>query len=253
MAELTLLQTKGLTRQFGGLRAVDNVDFHMNTGEVRAIIGPNGAGKSTFVSLLSGRYRATAGQVQFLGQDISRLSAYERVRLGIAYTFQITNIFKSMTVLENISVAAQSRLRPNLIPHTGSTQASDAVIMAEAKDAAETLGLAEYLDVVAGTLAYGHQRLLEVAMGLALRPRLLILDEPTQGLSDSEIDLFKDLIRKINQNATVLLIEHNMDVVMTVAERITVLEYGRILAEGTPTEIAANAAVQAAYLGARLE
>lgn len=253
MAELTLLQTKGLTRQFGGLRAVDNVDFHMNTGEVRAIIGPNGAGKSTFVSLLSGRYRATAGQVQFLGQDISRLSAYERVRLGIAYTFQITNIFKSMTVLENISVAAQSRLRPNLIPRTGSTQASDAVIMAEAKDAAETLGLAEYLDVVAGTLAYGHQRLLEVAMGLALRPRLLILDEPTQGLSDSEIDLFKDLIRKINQNATVLLIEHNMDVVMTVAERITVLEYGRILAEGTPTEIAANAAVQAAYLGARLE
>jgi branched-chain amino acid transport system ATP-binding protein len=175
------------------------------------------------------------------------------VRLGIAYTFQITNIFKSMTVLENISVAAQSRLRPNLIPRTSRTQASDAVIMAEAKDAAETLGLAEYLDVVAGTLAYGHQRLLEVAMGLALRPRLLILDEPTQGLSDSEIDLFKDLIRKINQNATVLLIEHNMDVVMTVAERITVLEYGRILAEGTPTEIAANAAVQAAYLGARLE
>lgn len=249
MAKLNLLQTKSLSRHFGGLKAVDDVDFQIEAGEIRAIIGPNGAGKSTFVSLLSGRYRATSGRVRFFGQDISELRAHERVRLGIAYTFQITNIFKSMTVLENISVAAQSRMRPHLLPRSGRTQVSDAAIRAEAMDVAETLGLTDHLGVVAGTLAYGHQRLLEVAMGLALEPRLLILDEPTQGLSDGEIEVFKDLIRKINQTATVLLIEHNMDVVMTVAEKITVLERGRILAEGTPSEIAANAAVQAAYLG----
>lgn len=253
MAELILLQTKGLSRHFDGLKAVEAVDFAITTGEVRAIIGPNGAGKSTLVGLLSGRFRATAGSVRFRGQDISALSAHQRVRLGIAYTFQITNIFGSMTVLENICVAAQSRLRPGLLPWVGHRRAGEAQIAEAAVQAATTLGLADHLDAVAGTLAYGHQRLLEVAMGVALEPKLLILDEPTQGLSDSEIENFKDVIRSINQTATILLIEHNMDVVMSVADRITVLDRGQILAEGVPAEIAANTAVQTAYLGERME
>lgn len=253
MAELNLLQTRGLTRHFGGLKAVENVDFQIKAGEIRAIIGPNGAGKSTFVSLLSGRYRPTSGQVRWLGQDITERPAHARVRLGIAYTFQITNIFRSMTVLENIAVAAQSRLRPYLLARKGLPHAPEPMILAEAAAVAESVGLSAQLQAVAGTLAYGHQRLLEVAMGLALEPRLLILDEPTQGLSEGEIAVFKDLIRTINRTATVLLIEHNMDVVMTVADKITVLERGSILAEGTPSEVAANAAVQAAYLGVRAE
>lgn len=253
MAELTLLQTKGLSRHFDGLKAVESVDFRLAAGEVRAIIGPNGAGKSTFVGLVSGRIRASSGSVRFLGQDISRLAAHERVRLGIAYTFQITNIFASMTVLENICVAAQSRLRPHLLNWPGQGGADDARITRQATHAATVLGLAGHLDAVAGTLAYGHQRLLEVAMGVALEPKLLILDEPTQGLSDAEIANFKTLIRSINQTATILLIEHNMDVVMSVADRITVLDRGEILAEGSPSEIAANAAVQTAYLGESAE
>ena len=246
MAAVRLLETKGLSRHFDGLKAVDDVDFALDTGEIRAIIGPNGAGKSTFVSLLSGRYRATSGTVTFLGADVSDVPAHKRVRQGIAYTFQITNIFTSMTVLENISIAVQNRLRPRVFSRK---RVSEAQIEAEAARVAETLGLGEMLDHEAGILAYGHQRLLEVAMGLALEPKLLILDEPTQGLSDSEIADFKTLVREINKTATVLLIEHNMDVVMSLAERITVLDQGRILAEGSPGEIAANPEVQAAYLG----
>lgn len=247
MAEVVLLKTKGLTRHFGGLKAVENVDFQIKEGEIRAIIGPNGAGKSTFVNLLSGRIKATSGSVQFAGEDISRMPAHKRVRKGIAYTFQITNIYGSMSVLENICVAVHNRLRPNLLSRN---HVSEDDIEAEAAEAAKTVGLGDRLEEVAGTLAYGHQRLLEVAMGLALQPKLLILDEPTQGLSDSEIANFKEVVREVNKTTTVLLIEHNMDVVMTLADQITVMERGTVLAEGTPDAIMNNAAVQAAYLGA---
>ncbi|RWR19889.1 ABC transporter ATP-binding protein [Sinirhodobacter populi] len=237
MAEVTLLQTRGLTRRFGGLTAVDRVDFTLMQGEIRAIIGPNGAGKSTFVGLLSGRIAPDAGTVLFDGQDITRLPAHRRVRLGIAYTFQITNIYPAMTVRENLAVAAQSRL------------AHEAEIAAAAQEAAIAVGLEDRLPDRAGALSYGHQRLLEVAMGLALHPKLLILDEPTQGLSDDEIDNFLTVVRRVAQTATVLLIEHNMDVVMALATAITVLDRGRILAEGPPEAIARDPAVQDAYLG----
>lgn len=282
MAKLTLLKTKKVSRHFDGLKAVEKVSFELNAGEIRAIIGPNGAGKSTFVSLLSGRYPVTSGTVMFAGQDVTSQPAHQRVGLGIAYTFQITNIYATMTVLENICVAVQNRMRPNFQPsvsvrdaktateaakmvlenikiglQNGYTNAKflmkggtpEAKIEKAAAKAAKVVGLGGMLDEVAGTLAYGHQRLLEVAMGLALKPKLLILDEPTQGLSDIEIENFKQVVLKINKNATVLLIEHNMDVVMSLADKITVLERGQILAEGTPSEIANNAAVQAAYLG----
>ncbi|WP_206615017.1 ABC transporter ATP-binding protein [Mesobaculum littorinae] len=242
---MTLLTTRGLCRDFDGLRAVDDVDFTLETGEIHAIIGPNGAGKSTFVSLLSGRLRPTAGRVIFDGRDVTRLPAHARVRLGIAYTFQITNIYTSMSVAENIALAAQSRLSPGLFGRGGVgpriTEATQA--------AARAVGLTERLNARAGDLAYGHQRLLEIAMGLALSPRLLILDEPTQGLSDAEIAGVTEVVRQLASRATILLIEHNMDVVMALARRITVLDRGAILAQGTPEEIVADPAVQAAYLG----
>ncbi|MEQ8601746.1 MAG: ABC transporter ATP-binding protein [Marivibrio sp.] len=238
-----LLETRGLTRHFGGLTAVDDVDFQLPTGEIRAIIGPNGAGKTTFVSLLSGRIRPSAGRVTFAGQDVSRLKAHQRVARGIAYTFQITSIFKAMSARENVMLAAQRRLTKGLIGPP------EAELRALADEALARVGLAERAEEAAGNLSYGHQRLLEVAMGLGLAPRLLILDEPTQGLSDEEIAAFIDLVREIAQESTVLLIEHNMHVVMGLAERITVLDRGRVLAEGAPEEIRADDAVQRAYLG----
>ncbi|TPK95439.1 ABC transporter ATP-binding protein [Mesorhizobium sp. B2-4-12] len=235
-----LLTTRGLSRHFGGLRAVDNVDFGLMAGEIRALIGPNGAGKTTFVSLVSGRIQPTSGTIIFDGADITDLPAYARVRQGIAYTFQITSIYANLTVYANVALPVQLTLR-----HGHSKSAIQAAVMA----ALERTGLADRAHMPAGQLSYGHQRLLEVAMGLALKPRLLILDEPTQGLADSEIDNFVELVRDIATNATVLLIEHNMPVVMQLADRITVFNAGKILAEGTPEAIRDNAAVQDAYLG----
>ena len=228
-----LLSTRGLTRRFGGLTAVDNVDFDLPEGEIRALIGPNGAGKTTLVGLISGRVPPSAGSVAFAGRDITAMPAHLRVREGIAYTFQITSIFANLTVGENVALAAQ---RPGGKP-------------VSASEILGRVGLAGLEHELARNLPYGHQRLLEVAMGLALRPRLLILDEPTQGLSDGEIARFVALVREIATEATVLLIEHNMDVVMQLAERITVMDRGRVIAEGTPSEIRANRDVQAAYLG----
>jgi len=234
-----ILRTEGLKRYFGGLHAVDGVDFSLGQGEIRAIIGPNGAGKTTFVSLLAGRTPVTDGRIIFRGEDITRLPAFRRVRRGIAYTFQITNIYPKLTVAENIRMAV-----------LGHTQRGDKVdFERETLAALDAVELAHRADIRAGELAYGHQRLVEVAMGLALSPTLLILDEPTQGLSDSEIANFCKLVKRISATATILLIEHNMDVVMQLAHSITVLNRGRTLAEGTPAEIGANAEVQAAYLG----
>ncbi|UVC16086.1 ABC transporter ATP-binding protein [Mesorhizobium onobrychidis] len=237
---MPLLTTKGLSRNFGGLRAVDGVDFALMPGEIRAVIGPNGAGKTTFVSLVSGRIQPSSGMIVFDGADITNLPAYARVRLGVAYTFQITSVFANLTAYDNVALPVQRTLtdgRSKGAVHVG--------VMA----ALERTGLADRAHMPAGQLSYGHQRLLEVAMGLALKPRLLILDEPTQGLADSEIDNFIGLVREIAKSATVLLIEHNMPVVMQLADRITVFNAGKILAEGTPEQVRANAEVQDAYLG----
>ncbi len=243
MAAVTpLIETRGLTRHFGGLKAVESVDFKLEEGEIRAIIGPNGAGKTTFVSLICGRIPPSSGEILFAGRDITRLAAHERVLAGIAYTFQITSIFPRLSVYDNVALPVQRRL---LKDGRVSARALDEGVA----DALSRVGLSDRASILAGNLAYGHQRLLEVAMGLALRPRLLILDEPTQGLSDGEIETFIALVRDIAKDATVLLIEHNMQVVMELAQKITVLNFGRILAEGTPEEIRANVAVQDAYLG----
>jgi branched-chain amino acid transport system ATP-binding protein len=235
---MTLLSARGLSRNFGGLKAVDNVDFDLPAGEVRALIGPNGAGKTTFVGMLSGRIPASAGTVTFDGRDITSLPAHRRIRAGMAYTFQITSVFSRLPVAENVALALRWR--------TGDDVAATDRQVAEALD---RVGIADRADQLAGDLSYGHQRLLEIAMGLSQNPRLLILDEPTQGLADSEIADFVALIRGLAGDMTVLMIEHNINVVMQTADAITVLNFGAVLANGTPTEIRNNAAVQAAYLG----
>ena len=235
MAAVTLLEARELTRHFDGLKAVDEVNFDLHEGEIHALIGPNGAGKTTFVSLLSGRIETQSGTIRFAGRDITKLPAHARVRAGIAYTFQITQIYGALTVFDNVALAVQSRHSHRLNEDT--------------MEALGRVGLEERADQVAGTLSYGHQRLLEVAMGLALKPKLLILDEPTQGLARGEIETFKSIVRSVVPDATVLLIEHNMDVVMDLAHRITVLNFGEVLATGTPDSIRANKAVQTAYLG----
>lgn len=233
MAAVTLLEARGLTRHFGGIRAVDGVDLTLQSGEIHALIGPNGAGKTTLVSLLSGRIAPQAGQILLNGRDITALPAHRRVAEGIAYTFQITSVYPRLTVFDNVALALRDSRDLN-------------------RDVVEALartGLQDRAQDLAGALSYGHQRLLELTMGLALRPKLLILDEPTQGLANADIAGFKALVRSLVPATTVLLIEHNMEVVMDLADRITVLNFGRSLASGTPAQIRADQAVQAAYLG----
>lgn len=243
---MSFLETLALSRQFGGLKAVERVDFRLEPGEIRAVIGPNGAGKTTLVSMICGRVPPSSGAIRFGGADITRLPPWERVARGIVYTFQITSVFRNLTCFENVALAAQRSLTlGRSIWHP-----IDQADLSQAVSAAlERVELHERLDTPAANLPYGHQRLLEVAMSLALKPKLLVLDEPTQGLSEAEITNFCKLVREIAQSATILLIEHNMDVVMELAQRITVMDNGTILAEGTPAEITANAAVQQAYLG----
>lgn len=230
-----ILSTRGLTKSFDGLKAVTDVDFDLRRGEVRALIGPNGAGKTTLVSMICGRIAPSAGRIVFDERDITDLPAHKRIALGMAYTFQITSVFPRLDARENVALAARRGRK-------GSADAAVAAALAR-------VGLEGRADQEAGDLSYGHQRLLEIAMGLVQAPRLLILDEPTQGLTESEIDGFKALIRELAGDTTILLIEHNMNVVMELAEQVTVLNFGEVLAEGTPAEIHDNAAVQAAYLG----
>ncbi len=241
-----LLQTVALRKSFDGLEAVRLVDFTLDAGEIRAIIGPNGAGKTTLVSMISGRILPTSGRVLYDGRDITALAAHERVALGLVYTFQITSIFRNLTVYENVALPAQRRVTRSLAGHLR----PDARAVRERAEAAlEDVGLLRARDLEAGSLPYGHQRLLEVAMALALNPRVLILDEPTQGLAPDETAALAALIRRIAVSVTILLIEHNMQVVLDLSSRITVMDNGIIIAEGSPEEIEANADVQRVYLG----
>jgi branched-chain amino acid transport system ATP-binding protein len=230
-----LLYTENLTKNFQGIKAVNDINFKINHNEIRALIGPNGAGKTTFVSLLCGRIKASKGKVFFNGVNISHLPVYTRISMGIGYTFQITSIFFNLTVSENVALALKNN-----------RQEEKKSIVSEVLN---KVGLIDRINQRSGDLSYGHQRLLELAMGIAQRPKLLILDEPTQGLSDLEIENFKKLIKKISATVTVLLIEHNMDVVMSIADKITVLHFGEIIAEGDKKSIQRNPVVQKAYLG----
>jgi branched-chain amino acid transport system ATP-binding protein len=240
-----ILTATGISRSFGGLQAVQGVDFDLAPGEVQALIGPNGAGKTTFVSLLSGRLLPDAGTIRLDGRDITGLPPQARVKAGIAYTFQITSIFPGLSVFDNVALAVQGGR-----DEVGALRGSPGALAGRVGAALGRVGLSNLGRETAGTLSYGHQRMLEVAMGLALAPKVLILDEPTQGLASGEIGAFKALVRSLTPGIAVLLIEHNMEVVMDLADRITVLNFGRVLARGTPAGIRADRAVQEAYLGA---
>ena len=230
-----LLYTENLTKNFQGIKAVNDINFKINNNEIRALIGPNGAGKTTFVSLICGRIKSSKGKVFFNGVNISHLPVYTRISMGIGYTFQITSIFFNLTVFENVALALKNKRN----------EEKKSIV----SEVLNKVGLIDRINQRSGDLSYGHQRLLELAMGIAQNPKLLILDEPTQGLSDLEIENFKKLIKKISSTVTVLLIEHNMDVVMSIADKITVLHFGEIIAEGDKKSIQRNPVVQKAYLG----
>ncbi|MDE2675369.1 MAG: ABC transporter ATP-binding protein [Paracoccaceae bacterium] len=232
------LSTKGLSKNFGGIKAIRNVDFDISKGQIRALIGPNGAGKSTFVGMISGRITPTTGEIYFADQNITSLPAHKRICLGIAYTFQITSVFSKLTVHENVALAVRRnrQLKPN-------------DVLEQVSSILDKVGLLDRANSEVRELSYGHQRLLEIAMGLGQEPSLFILDEPTQGLAESEVLEFITVLKSMAGLTTILLIEHNMDVVMSTAEFITVMNFGEILAEGTPDQIRLNEEVQLAYLG----
>ena len=243
-----LLETEALTRRFGGLTAVDDVSIGVQAGQVHAIIGPNGAGKTTLVGMVCGRIRPSAGRIRFEGRDITRTPAWRRALAGIVYTFQVTSIFRALSVRENVALAARRRLMrsPARWLHL-----DPIALEARVDGALGTLDLREQEHRRAGELPYGHQRLLEVAMALALEPRVLVLDEPAQGLAEHEIDTFCERVREISSRATVILIEHNIDVVLRLSSHITVMDRGRVIADGDPESVEADPGVQRAYLGRR--
>ena len=246
---MTLLQVEGASKRFGSLVAVDDVSLTVEPGELRAIIGPNGAGKTTFFNLISGLFAPTAGSILFDGQDITALAPDERVRRGMARTFQITEIFPELSVADNIRVAVEVAAGYRLRPWLGADGAGDG--RARVAELLSLGGLADKSDMRAGALSHGDQRATEIMMSLALRPRLLLLDEPTAGMGDQETYDIARLIRRLHrqEGLTIMLIEHDMRVVFHLADRIMVLAEGRVLAEGAPQEIADSERVQAAYLG----
>jgi branched-chain amino acid transport system ATP-binding protein len=246
---MSLLKVENVTKRFGNLVAVSNVSLTVEPGELRAVIGPNGAGKTTFFNLISGFANPTSGKIVFDGEDVTKLSPDKRVWRGMARTFQITEVFPELTIYENLQIAVEIasgyRLRMRLKPD------EKAAVHARTGELLEMSGLAGKSDWLVGELSHGDQRSTEIMMALALNPRLLLLDEPTAGMGDQETYDITQLIRKLHQEQklAMVLIEHDMRVVLHLAQRIMVLAEGEMLAEGTPAEITANEAVQAAYLG----
>jgi branched-chain amino acid transport system ATP-binding protein len=240
-----LLSTEDLTVRFGGLTALNQVDFAVERGEVRAIIGPNGAGKSTFFNCLTGVLRPSSGHIRFNGENVTGSSPDRISRKGIARSYQITNLLPNATALENVRIAAQSRRHSwSLLSHYRAY--GDIIEKAEA--ALEAVGLRGKAGELAANLSHGEQRNLEIGIALATEPQLLCLDEPTAGMSAAETHDTMELVRRIAKDLTILIVEHDMQVVMELAQRITVFHYGEILAEGTPSEIQQNPRVLEVYL-----
>jgi branched-chain amino acid transport system ATP-binding protein len=245
-----VLATRGLTVRFGGHVAVDGVSAAFDPGRLTAIVGPNGAGKTTYFNLISGQLAATAGSVHLFGEDVTRLGAPQRAQRGIGRAFQLTQLFPSLTVLENVRLAVQSRARVGL--HLLSLWSGHVELIEKAEHYLHRVSLLERRDAPASELSHGEQRRLEVAILLALEPQVLMFDEPTAGMSVDEVPIVLDLIRHIKAQAdrTVLLVEHKLEVVRSLADRILVLHDGRLVADGEPAAVMASPLVREAYLGA---
>jgi branched-chain amino acid transport system ATP-binding protein len=247
MKSSSILEVRALTKSFGALRASDGIDLDVREGETHAIIGPNGAGKTTLIGQLAGGIRPDGGEVRFDGEDVTALAAPARARRGLARSFQITSIYPDFSALENVMLAVQA--------HAGSSfrfwrpARREEVLRAPARKALEEVGLGARADAQAASLAHGEQRSLEIAMALATRPRLLLLDEPVAGMGAEETQRMIGFLSTLKGSTTIVLVEHDMDAVFSLADRVSVLVYGRIIATGSPREIRADPQVRRAYLG----
>ena len=246
-----LLEVHGLTKSFGALLASDSIDLEIREGETHAVIGPNGAGKTTLIAQLAGNLRPDRGRVRFAGEDVTALSAPARSHRGFARSFQITSVYSEFTALENVMLAVQA--------HAGHSfrfwrpAREETALRSPARAILEEVGLGARSDVLAANLAHGEQRALEIATALATRPRLMLLDEPVAGMGAEETRRMIEFLSTLKGRKTIILVEHDMDAVFSLADRISVLVYGRIIATGTPEEIRANAEVRRAYLGEEVQ
>ena len=248
MSSASALRLTGISKSFGGLAAVAGITLDVAAGERRAIIGPNGAGKTTLFSLISGEAVPSAGRIELFGRDITRLPPHRRAELGLARTYQITNLFPRLTALANCVLAAQALLPIKF--HAHRALARYPAVLDRARQVLAAVGLGDKADATARDLSHGEQRQLEIALALAGSPRLLLLDEPTAGLSPAESALMAQLLRELDPAITLLIIEHDMDVAFQVTDHITVLHYGQVLAHGLRQDVVANPLVQEIYLGA---
>ncbi|HUH87420.1 MAG TPA: ABC transporter ATP-binding protein [Pusillimonas sp.] len=242
-----MLELKGIVRRYGGIVATDHLNLSIAGGETHAVIGPNGAGKTTLIHQISGELSPNEGSMVFNGHDITHLPMHKRVGLGLARSYQITNIFRNCSVLDNLALAVQARSGSSM--RFWRPAINDDQVFDQARELAEKIGLAQRLDAMAASLAHGEQRLLEVGLALATQPRMLLLDEPMAGMGPKESRSLLPLIQSLGNELTVLLVEHDMETVFQLADRISVLVSGRIIATGSPDEIRGNAEVRKAYLG----
>ncbi len=242
-----MLDIFNLEKQFGGIKAVDNVNLHVKENEIHAIIGPNGAGKTTLISQVAGELMPDAGQILFMGRDITFMRPAQRARKGLARSFQITSVMLPMTLLENVSMAVQSRKGHSF--RFWRAAANDRELIGEAMLALDAVGISNRANRVAKEVSHGEHRQLEIAMAIAMEPRLLLLDEPMAGMGQEESMELVAVLNEIKKHKTILLIEHDMDAVFSLADQISVLVYGKIIATGGKDEIRANPEVQQAYLG----
>ena len=252
----SLLSGQGLHKNFGGVRAVSDISLEVQSGSIFAIIGPNGAGKSTLLNLISGVYQPDSGSLSFKGHNLSGMRSHQRVRLGLARTFQKIRLFKQLSVLDNVIAGFHVHHRIpawQYVFHGDAFACDQRHCREDALRLLEFVGMSARLHVIAGALSYGEQRMLELARALATKPELLLIDEPAAGLNAAEVEVLLNRIRTLrSRGITVIIVEHNMDLVMNVANRIMVMEYGRHLFDGTPAEVQKNPAVIAAYLGGEL-
>jgi len=252
-----MLEIRGLVKSFGGVKAVSSLDMTVRQGEIHALIGPNGSGKTTTINVVSGLYRANEGSVRFQGDEISQMPAHAIAKRGITRTFQNIRLFQRLSVLENVLIGRHTRLRTNfwmaLVPNPASAD-EETEARRKAYELLSFVGLADRAHARAGSLAYGDQRRLEIARALAAEPTLLLLDEPAAGMNPAETDALVKLLHDVRERGvTLLLIEHDMNLVMSISDQITVLNFGTHIAEGSAAEVSSNADVITAYLGGPLD